>query len=386
MQSAELEPLDDVVQVEAQRGAQMTDLTLIYNRHDTPADAVKSTAPIPPHSLAYIEGLSLTGPTPPYEHALMVLQHLRCTEGPRSEDYRDLHRRLTDDIVTQRETYRPVGRFDFTPHLLATLHLLLEKHCLVSYADYVALPTDDDDETPQDIDQWFRQLYEDIYGAPPLAVDAGSSLRPLIQQAGRLIDARAAYHDYRESSASLRPLIMAPLILPQAGVADLRRNAAGQLETYMTYGTTHARSLTQRFRPYGMEPRVLEVETLPEYQYLDPLDPQGGYVNRPRRLGLAMLSMLIKDFEYPGHREQILDQAYTRLEWLNTADPEQQQTFMVRCALAARASRRDFIEGYRQYRSVMRGLVADPKRYAPGPGAALAMPGAPRPPAEPLDS
>lgn len=323
-------------------GVASTDMTLIYNTHGTPEDAEVSVEYVQPDSIVFIEGFSLTKAEADSrdstfdlscESYLNILNSIRLQHGKDHPDYRQFKESLLLSIDMVASEYTPAHGSDFTLHTLTEIKGLLQKDCVVFYADYKDFDVEkaEDVERASEYNQQFRTLVQsaETSGLPAIT---GSSMAGALRDLQSSVRAEILKHDEREAHTVLRSLsAMGRLVELSTEQAALSRNEDGRMIAYTIFGTAHARSLTQQFIDKGMRPTVNVMKSLPEYRYLDALEEHGPG-NYRRRIGHAALSAIAYQLTHEFVVPALLEDAYGYLEFLNEADQDECLSFLVSCA------------------------------------------------------
>jgi hypothetical protein len=354
-----------VPQSEASRvielGAKSIDLTLVYNAHGTAEDADLSTAHMEPDSLVFIEGYTTQpGGQASYESDLLELNAIRLREGTECAAYIELKQDLLDDIATY-DYYVPKGASDFTHNGMATLRALLNKDCLIYYADHKELKSGVGGEQARELNQAFLDSQQHIARVDLPEMRANDRIAPAITHLMRSFGGEMTAHLVREVDAAVRSLYQTGKLAES--ISPVPRTTEGKIPAYVMYGAAHARSLTWQFTSRGVRPTLIEVMPLSEYQYLDTVDAL-EYNNSRRRLGHYALRSLSYDFLEADAVKAVTEATYPHLEFLNEADPEEVKKFLITCALIKRQEVRNPADSYQWYLSTLRSFMPSPQVLA----------------------
>lgn len=370
-------------------GVASTDMTLIYNAHGTPDNALSSIDHVQSDSVVFIEGFS-TGKAETdngdsstidlsYEPYLNTLNNLRLQHGKDHPDYQHFKESVLQSINELAVKYVPVNDSDFTLNSLAEIKGLLKKDCLIFYADYKDFKVEQE-SNPGEADEYNQRFHKLAHDAnmDELATITGSSIGGALHGLLRGARAEILMHDERELFAVHRSLsIMGRLAGLPNDMAELRRSEDGKMAAYTIYGTGHGRSLTQRFAVEGMKPKTIIVKPMAEHEYLDAIS-EPGYNNYRRRVGHAALSTITYQLTHKFVAPALVEDAYKHLEFLNEVSQEERLSFLVTCAhiqkLLGHGDRKTAEE---EYLALLRSFMPQSTAFKPPKGQTVyAMPAA----------
>jgi hypothetical protein len=339
-------------------GATATDLTIVYGTHGDVDDAQRSLAYVEPDSVVFLEGYTIQPHANlAYERGLMVLNDYRLRSGKDSAEYQNLKQALLGEVTAHEKDYVPSGPLDFMANTFSKLKGLLQKDCLIYYADHKDIALAEAEE----FNQQFRKDAAYIANVDLPRIESESGVGRAIKHLRASVKGELLAHALRESRAAIALLIQVADIARSYDTASLMK-ANGKLKSYLLYGTAHARSLTWQFTSRGMRPQVVEVEPLSEELYIDTLMAP-DYNNHGRRLGYVALRSLTYDLLEPESARTITSESYEHLAFLNTATDDELRSFIVTCALAKRAENRNAEEALRQYYSILRSFMPRPEDF-----------------------
>jgi hypothetical protein len=334
------------------------DLTAIYHSHGNSTDAIESIAYVEPNSLVFLEGISSRSDgRRNYEDTLKDLNHYRLW-GKTDPQYLELKQLLLEDI--EAKLYMPArNATDFTQNNLTQLRLLLQKDCIMYYADYAHIS--DAGGNQELVDEGFSMFSRamETFGSPALPDQIpGQGAEDAIKATQTKVINDLTMHVTREVNAvEIVLLTAAGLVGGRNLPSDINITGNQKLKTYVTYGAAHARTLTTKFNEYGIAHRAIEVSPLEDYQYLD-LNPN----NIGRRIGHSALADLTSDFFAPEDAKNIVAESYDLLNHLNV-DRDESLKFLIRCVQVRQRQSVDEDDAFRQYLSILRSFMPNPQKF-----------------------
>jgi hypothetical protein len=261
--------------------------------------------------------------------------------------------------------HQPSGPTDYTLHAIQALYELIQKDCVIYYADFKDLShTGALEQTFNKHNSIFRESQK--YLGPFDVSDNASSLSiaKSINAIEDSVRGKFVAHGTREIAAAFEVILQMGIIQNTDMMGNLRRTQDGKISAYVIYGTAHAKSLTWQFTSKGMEPKVIEVRTLEEHEYIDAAQIP-DYDNLPRRIGHAAIRSLSYTFlNIDGAREIIRD-TYSNLDYLNDVDRDELNKFLITCALALREIDKDEDAAFNQFLSILRSFMPNPQEFVP---------------------
>ena len=310
--------IDTVLDERSERAANLTDITLVLNRHANAGDAELSVAPVEPDSVVFIEGYSsIENIDPLFKRALEYLSVIRTTNGKDNPDYVATKQHILG-LIAEMQTTPAAGYMDFSEFSLREIQLLLEKDCIVRYADYESnVLTDNNAQFAQDsITRDWSFVMRPVMPKANIA----KTIRSL--QKGVLNDRKK--HLVREAFAYVNVMsFMHYLDATPNAHADIAHTSDGKVKTYLLYGSAHADSLNERFQT-DLSPKRIIIGEASQHNNIDKtLD--AAVQNLPRRVAMAAIkSLYFLDSTVQSHEETI----YTNLAPIND-DKEAALKFLI---------------------------------------------------------
>lgn len=226
------------------------DLTFVFNQHSNASDAEKTASVIEPDSTVFMEGYStLEGVQPWYKSDLELLARLRLYEGKLHPQYIELRDLIIAHIDAQLMTPR-LGHTDFSQNALVSIKLLLEKDCIVQYADYFEIDTDS--AGVKETSESFKVLNTNGESGALVYFGDEPSITKSISSLYRRQRDEYNKHYMREQYARAEvTTFFATYGREYKNDNDLNKTPTGKIKTYITYGTAHKDSLSNVFARNG---------------------------------------------------------------------------------------------------------------------------------------
>ena len=265
---------------------EISDITFIFNAHLNTEHAAESVSYIEPNSVVFIEGIELhkkTDYSRVFEKDIETLNAIRIQEGIDSEVYSHFKEMLLDElnsILNSTEIdFGKVAEGTFTEHMLMSLYLLIEKDCVVHYADYSWHVGGD--ETHNVV---YGAYSNGTYCAVPPEIDIqtpGQSIKQFYSQLNNDLIVNRIRENYALDSVVH---YLGGYCLKGYLPADLYSRESGRVNTYVLYGSAHEQSLTSLFGAAGFRTRnLIQVYPMHKIEYLA-IDEEDLKNTRLRRL------------------------------------------------------------------------------------------------------
>jgi hypothetical protein len=292
--SKELRTIDSYIEERTRFVANATDLTMIFNHHATADDAMQTVAQIEPKSLVFTEGYRLEDPSTNVLNEYMnYLAGFHIIRGTRDPGYQELKAVVLELLDEQLDYHRQAeaASNDFQEHGFVRLKLLIEKDCIVKYADYHRFAGD------EDINASYASFSNDLahVGVPAYHhMDAHPNEAKTIRALYKTVKGQHMAHDLRESYALSTYIHTTHHFLQKmTSETDLALTPTGKVKTYLSYGTAHARSLTNVFDANGLTSTGVVLRDMRESRFLDE-SPMVFNQNIHRRVGSFALESLYR--------------------------------------------------------------------------------------------
>jgi hypothetical protein len=224
---------------------------------------------------------------------------------------------------------------DFHTHKCREISLLVEKDCFVAFADYDHQGLSTESQSERDArNTAFVNYYENSKSFPfnDYGVTNHNLARTIISLEKSLLQ-EYNMHTAREAFA-VRSYIQNLLMINDIDKNHtLRRTNEGKLQTYMIFGTAHARSLTANLEKWGALPNPIEIKPLREYSYIA---KDAAEYNTTLRQKIALRAFRILAINFGAKTDdlnQIIPEFYNSLASLESHSTGGEDTIRILCEL-----------------------------------------------------
>lgn len=348
-------------------GIQYGDHTLIFNRHVTPEDAEASVEPVEPDSLVFLEGFARNGNATNLQGALAQLSGIRATYSKHSPEYQQFKQQVISFCANGMDD-EPDVQSDFRRHKYVQIGLLLDKDCVIQFADYRRTDQADDEEaTIRAHDMFLSYIGSDDKHEWWEGLENNRSIGRTILKLNAEVANKLRFHTLREIHAVNDTLMTTGYLAENPQSLELAVQADGRIKSYLLFGTAHVKSLTQQFVNNRAYPKVRVVGQgeLKEYRYIDPVSTMSEWQkqNGRRRIAHDVVSLLVGHYGDGEINEDLIAEAYEPLSYLNEANHEEWQKFLTTAIVVVRDASREDPQAYSRYLSLLRSFMPNPQRF-----------------------